>query len=272
MKKRSKIRLIGWKIYYSLKKYFHWYLLNKKFANKLQKKYLKYEIFSHKSLIVRKLQGVDTQLQKNKFKNLSIAIEKINWLVIKPWELFSYWKLIWNPIKSKWYKKWVVLDHWKFKEEYGWGLCQLSNLLHWIFLHTNLTITERYRHSYDVFPDYKRKVPFWTWATCYFPFLDLEVQNNKNYTFQIVLFIEGDYLYWKILSDFPKNYDYKIIEKNHKILHLNKWIYTRHNEIFKQKINMKWIIINEEFITENNAFMMYNPIIAYKKKFLIEIK
>ena len=42
----------------------------------------------------------------------------------------------------------------------GGGLCQLSNLIYWMTLHTPLTITERYRHSYDVFPDSNRTQPF----------------------------------------------------------------------------------------------------------------
>jgi len=272
MKKRSKLRLFVWKIFFSAKKYYHWYFSKNIFSKKINKEFLKYEIFWHKSLIIRKLKWVDIELQKNKYTNLGIAIEKINWIIIKPWELFSYWKLIWNPTKNKWYKKWVVLDHWKFKEEYWWGLCQLSNLLYWMFLHSNLDVTERFRHSYDVFPDYKRKVPFGIWATCYFPFLDLEVKNNTNSDIQIKLFIEWEYLYGKLLSDSPKKYIYEIIEKNHKILHFNKWVYTRHNEIYRKKFNLEKKLLNEEFITENNAFMMYNPIIEYKEKYLIENK
>ncbi len=272
MIKRSKTRLILWKIYFSIKKYLYWYLTLNKFSKYTSKKQLKQEIFKHKSLVLRKLEWVDPQLQINKFTNISIAIKNINWIIIKPWEKFSYWKLIWNPTKRKWYKKGVVLSHWKFIEWYWWWICQLSNLLYWMFLHTNLTITERYRHSYDVFPDYKRKVPFWTWATCYFPFLDLEVKNNTQNQYQIILFLKGWYLHWKILSDNNMLYKYEIIEKNHKILHLNKWIYTRHNEIYRKKISLNWELLWEEFITENNAFMMYNPIIAYNKKYLIENK
>ena len=42
----------------------------------------------------------------------------------------------------------------------GGGLCQLSNLIFWMTLHTPLTVTERYRHSHDVFPDANRTQPF----------------------------------------------------------------------------------------------------------------
>ena len=55
-------------------------------------------------------------------------------------------------------------------------------------------------------------------------------------------------------------------------MHHNKWVYTRHNEIFREKFDLDNKKIQEEFLMENNAFMMYNPIIEYKKKYLIENK
>lgn len=54
----------------------------------------------------------------------------------------------------------------------GGGLCQLSNLIYWMTIHTPLTIVERYKHSYDVFPDSNRTQPFSSVATC--------VNNNRR--------------------------------------------------------------------------------------------
>ena len=54
----------------------------------------------------------------------------------------------------------MVLFCEKYKMSLGGGLCQLSNLIYWMTLHTPLTITERYRHSYDVFPDSNRTQSF----------------------------------------------------------------------------------------------------------------
>ena len=42
----------------------------------------------------------------------------------------------------------------------GGGLCQLSNLIFWMTLHTPLEVKERHRHGYDVFPDSNRTQPF----------------------------------------------------------------------------------------------------------------
>lgn len=236
----------------------------KKFANTFSNKLLPYTVFEHKSLIPRKLLEVDMQLQYNKFINLWIAIKTINWVVIKPWELFSYWKYIWRPNKNKWYIDWIVLENWKYKAEVGWWLCQLSNLLFWMFLHSELDIVERHRHSYDVFPDSKRKVPFWTWATCYYPFLDLQVQNNTDYNLQIVLYIEWDYLYWKILSDKMPLYHYNIVEDEHRFDNYGD-VFIRHNKIYKEIYDKNNKLIDKKLIFENNAFMMYNPTLIYNE-------
>jgi len=262
--KRSKLRVYLWRKYYTLLKYWKWFKARKKLAKTFSDKELEYVVFEHKSLIPRKLLWVDMQLQYNKFTNLSLAIKNINGLIIKSWEVFSYWKQIGNPTKRKGYIEWVVLNNGKYKAEIGGWLCQLSNLLFWMFLHTELDVIERHRHSYDVFPDVKRKVPFWTWATCYYPFLDLQVQNNTDALFQIVLYIQWDYLYWKILSDKKPIYNYKIVEENHRFE--NYWnFFLRHNEIYRE-IYKKNKLLKKEFLFKNNAYMMYNPTLVYNEK------
>ena len=54
---------------------------------------------------------------------------------------------------------------------------QMTNLLYWMTLHTPLTVTERWRHGYDVFPDSNRTQPFGSGATCFYNYMDLMVRN-----------------------------------------------------------------------------------------------
>ena len=79
---------------------------------------------------------------------------------LKPGQTFSYWKCIVTPPGAR-----AMWTAWCFIAApgpgVGGGLCQLSNLIYWMTLHTPLTVTERYRHSYDVFPDANRTQPFW---------------------------------------------------------------------------------------------------------------
>ena len=62
---------------------------------------LPYVIYEHKSLIRRVLGNVDMQLQENKATNLSLASPKVNGIIIKPGEVFSFWKLVGKTKKSK---------------------------------------------------------------------------------------------------------------------------------------------------------------------------
>ncbi len=46
----------------------------------------------HQSLLRRKLGNSDPKLQENKITNLKIASSKIDGVIIKPGETFSFWK------------------------------------------------------------------------------------------------------------------------------------------------------------------------------------
>ena len=74
----------------------------------------------------------------------------------------------------------MVLHYGSFQTGIGGGLCQLSNLIYWMTLHTPLTVTERYRHSFDVFPDSRRTQPFGSGATCSYNYLDLQIKMKQT--------------------------------------------------------------------------------------------
>lgn len=261
---RSKLRLLAGIIYYTLKKYTYWYLSKTNFAKNFEK-YLSIKIFTHKTILRRKLKNVDLWMQENKITNLKIAIKKIDGLILEPKQTFSYWRQIGKPTKNKGYLKGMILYNGTINSGIGGGLCQLSNLIYWITLHTPLTITERWRHGYDVFPDIDRSQPFGSGATCAYPNIDLQIKNNTKQKFQLQLEINDKFLIGKWLSDKPIKIKYQVFEKNHEIK--NEWygMYTRSNKIFRKIINKKTNKeIDEEFITENQAIMMYNPLLEQK--------
>ncbi len=65
--------------------------------------FLPYINVRHQSVLLRKLGDVDMQLQINKVKNLQIALEKINGILIQPGEIFSFWELVREPTAQKGY-------------------------------------------------------------------------------------------------------------------------------------------------------------------------
>lgn len=70
----------------------------------------------------------------------------------------------------------------------------MTNLLYWMTLHTPLTVTERWRHGYDVFPDSNRTQPFGSGATCFYNYMDLMVRNDTPDTWRLVLQVTDTHL------------------------------------------------------------------------------
>lgn len=258
---RSKLRLLLGQLYYTVKKLIYWNLSNTDFGWQAKEK-LPIQIIEHQTILRRKLQNIDNWMQENKIQNLKIAIQKIDGLVLLPGQTFSYWKQIGKPTKKKGYLEGMILNNGKVMSGIGGGLCQLSNLIYWITLHTPLQVTERWRHSYDVFPDIKRSQPFGSGATCSYPYIDLQIINPTNQKFQLSLSLTETHLVGQWLSDKPINFSYQIIEKDHQIK--QEWIgaYSRNNKIYRKvidKTTKKELF--EEFITENQALMMYSPLL-----------
>jgi vancomycin resistance protein VanW len=263
---RSKTRIFFGHLYFTVRRYFYWHFSKVKFA-KSAEKYLPVEIFTHKTSLRRKLKNVDMWMQENKTTNLKIAIKKLDGIVINPGETLSSWRQIGKPTKNKGYLSGMMLHNGKVVPGVGGGLCQLSNLIYWLTLHTPLTVTERWRHGYDVFPDANRNQPFGSGATCAFPNIDLQIKNNTAQKFQLSLEITAEYLIGRWLSDKPIDFKYEIFEKDHEIR--SEWFgeYSRNNAIFRKVIEKNTDKeIAEEFITENHAMMMYEPLLGYKSK------
>ena len=186
---RSVFRLYIGRIYYILKRYLKWHFGKTKYAKNREKNLQKFVASKHSSILLRQLKDVDMWMQHNKIKNLELAIARIDGLIVNPGETFSFWRTIGTTTKIKGYLEGMVLTQGSFKGGTGGGLCQLSNLIYWMTLHTPLNITERYRHSYDVFPDSKRTQPFGSGATVSYNYIDLQIYNATNQPYQLHLYL-----------------------------------------------------------------------------------
>lgn len=260
--KRSKVRLKLGSKYYELRKKYYWNYSQADFASELSSGELSHEIFTHKTTHLRQLKDIDMWIQHNKVKNLEIAIQNLNGLIIKPGQTFSYWRQIGNPSKQKGYVEGMVLNNGNVETGTGGGLCQLSNLIYWMTLHTPLDVIERWRHAYDVFPDVRRTQPFGSGATCAYPNVDLQIMNNTNQRFQLKLELTDEYLVGKWLSDEEVKSKYEIYEKDHEFKSEFWGGYSRNNKIFRKVIDTPTKKVKaDEFITSNHAVMMYEPLL-----------
>lgn len=122
-----------------------------------------------------------------------------------------------------------------------------------------MTVIERHRHGYDVFPDSNRTQPFGSGATCFYPHGDLMIRNDTDKDFQLLVNVGDKYLEGEWRSTNPAELQYEIVEKNHEMKSEYWGGYSRHNELYRKTFDLNDIFLREEFILENHALMMYPP-------------
>jgi vancomycin resistance protein VanW len=243
-----------------VRRYFTWYFGGKHYSIEQATDKLPFRIKKHQSVLLKKLGESDMQLQINKLTNLKIAIKNIDGILIKPGQTFSFCKLVGLPTKRKGYLLGMELTFGEAKAGIGGGICQISNLIHWLVIHSPLTVTERYHHSFDPFPDDGRVLPFGSGATVFYNYRDYQFTNNTKHTFQINLWFSDKCLEGDIRIDEELDYAYHVTEKEHQFLKIDGQFY-RKNEIWRDKI-LKFQsgkIVATELLTKNFARVTYTP-------------
>lgn len=261
-KKRSIFRIAAGKLWFTSKRYFEWYFSDRRYAGKISPIKLPYIAFAHQTPLLRSLKNVDMWLQYNKINNLRIAVKQLDGLLVHPGETFSYWKRIGNPTRGKGYLDGMVLFYGGFRVGTGGGLCQLSNLIYWMTLHTPLRVVERHRHSYDVFPDSGRTQPFGSGATCVYNYRDLQILNDTENTYQLSVWLNDQELCGQWRCRAPQTQHYEVYEWEHRISQEYWGGYMRHNVIYRRAFNAEGQLVDDAYITENHALMMYPPFLT----------
>lgn len=259
---RTNLRLFLGKCYFTLERRLLWIKQSGNYACQIEDHtLLPCLVAAHKTPLLRPLKNVDMWLQHNKVNNLKLAIDRINGLIIAPGQTFSFWYLVGKPTRHKGYQKGIVLCNGSFKPGIGGGLCQLSNLIYWMTLHSPLTVKERWRHNYDVFPDAGRTQPFGSGATVVYNYIDLQIHNDTDSDYQLVLRLDEEYLHGEWRSEEAALYTYEVYEKEHLIT--QEWWggYTRHNQLNRRVFNQCGQEIEDVIISENHAIMMYSPML-----------
>lgn len=259
---RSQLRLYLGRLYFTMRRYGKWFLNNKQYAHTFDTvNVLPYRIFAHHTPLLRHLRNVDMQLQYNKITNLKLAGSCINGLLLRPGETFSFWKLVGNTTRRKGYLEGMVLSNGEFFAGTGGGLCQMSNLIYWITLHTPLTVTERWRHNYDVFPDSNRTQPFGCGATIAYNYIDLQIKNETDKEYQLLVWLDDEYLHAEWRCNAPSEFSYEIYEADH--MFRSEWWggYTRCNVLRRRIYDAGHSEIEDQFICANQAIMMYEPLL-----------
>ena len=258
---RSDLRLALGGAYYGTLRKLLWIKERSSFTRERCEAILPYSAASHKTPLMRRLRDVDMWMQENKVTNLRLASARVNGIVLRPGQTFSYWYLIGRPTARKGYLPGMLLRNGRAVAGVGGGLCQLSNLIFWMTLHTPLTVTERHRHGYDVFPDSDRTQPFGSGATCFYPYGDLMIRNDTEQPFQLCVQVGKQVLKGEWRAPAPPVCRYEIVERNHRMDQASWGGYVRHNELYRRIYDLEGGLLVEEFLFVNDAIMMYSPLL-----------
>ena len=216
------------------------------------------DVYRHNSLIRRRLGNVNMQLQENKATNLALAVKHIDGLLIHPGETFSVWKLVGRTTKQKGYKEGLTIAKGQPAQGIGGGLCQLSNLIHWMVLHSELTITEHHHHDgLDLFPDFGRQIPFGTGTSISYNYIDYRVKNETANTYQLRLRVDDEYLCGELRAVSPQSHSFHIHAENEFFSEEDGTIY-RNGQVYRDVIERATgRCIDSQLIRTNHARVMY---------------
>jgi vancomycin resistance protein VanW len=234
-------------------------LLNKeKITKHISPKKLKNVIAEHTSNIIKRAKGVDQETQQNKKLNTIIACQKINGIIIKPGETFSFWKTVGDTSKSKGFKVGRILRNNKLTTGIGGGLCNLANSIHYVVLHSPLDITEFHNHSDALAPDEGKRKPFSAGTAVSYNYIDYRFKNNTDKNIQLLAWIDDDLLHTELRSNSKFPYAYKLIEEDHHFAKEgNK--YYRNSKIYVETTDKKTgEIINKKLVLDNHSEVMFD--------------
>lgn len=131
---------------------------------------------------------------ENRIYNLKLAASRINGVLIKPGEVFSFVNTIGDITAATGYKQAYVIKSGRTVLDDGGGVCQVSTTLFRAVLNSGLPIVARTAHAYRV-GYYEQGYPPGLDATIYYPSVDFKFKNDTEKSLLIQAYSTGYYLY-----------------------------------------------------------------------------
>ncbi len=208
---------------------------------------------------MRQLDESEMYLQRNKITNLELAAACVDGLLIKPGETFSFNHAVGNCTRRRGFVEGMRLSNGEARPGVGGGICQLANLIHWMVLHSGLTVTERSEHSFDPFPDNGRVLPWGSGCSIVYNYVDLCVRNDTDATFQLRVQVGERYLEGELRTDRESPHTYRVYAAQEGFYRLNDQ-YFRANQLWRSVIDRRsGNRVREELLRDNCALVKYVP-------------
>lgn len=234
-------------------------LSDETFSNTMSKRNFPYLVSSCTSHLIKKGKGIDPVTQHNKARNIMLACQNINGIVIRPGETFSFWNRVGKTTAAKGYKEGRVLILGKLTTGLGGGLCNLANTIHRTVLQSPLTVTEFNMHSDALAPDENGiRVPMSAGTSVNYNYEDYRFRNDINDDIQLLAWCDNENLYCEIRSRKPFPNRYEISEEGHHFSCENG-IYYRNSRIYKDTYDKKTNkLIEHQLVLDNHSEVLFD--------------
>ena len=200
--------------------------------------------------------GFDMVYQENKVYNLRLAARQLQGLLIRPGETFSFCWAVRGAQRGAPYRDGLSIVNGRLTTAPGGGLCQMTNLLFWLFLHSPLTLVERSGHREKDFPDLGSQ-PAGVDATFSEGWLDLKVRNDTRQTFQLNIAFGEDSITGIIRADQPDGVAYQICNRGRTYRRDQGGIYQEVDVVQRRLSRVTGELLEERLLYHNRCRIGY---------------
>lgn len=227
-------------------------------AKSRQEKSLPVLVDEQSSHLIKRGKGIDIRLQENKAVNIRLACQKLNGIIIRPGEEFSFWLTVGKTTRRRGYKDGRVIVGDKLRPGIGGGLCNLSNTIHRLILHSPLTVTEFHSHSDALAPDEGKRVPFSSGTSVSYNYIDYRFRNDTDQLFQLLLWCDEEELHGELRCEKELPDRYELSEEGHHFAKEGEKFY-RISKIYKNTVSKAdGTIKNKQLVLDNHSEVMFD--------------
>ncbi len=211
----------------------------------------------HNSPLERVPGATARKLQRGKEHNIATAVKRLNGLIVHPFEVFSFHRVVGRPSRLRGFRPGLELRNGKPSTGIGGGCCAISNMLYWLALRSGMSIVERHRHCLDLFPDNQRTVPFGCGATVFYNYADLRFENPLDQPVLLCFWIDNKYLHGELRCLRDPGWLIEVYETGHRFFVKDR-VRFRENYINRRIIRTDSQMVVEQEVAHNIGQVLYS--------------
>ncbi len=212
----------------------------------------------HTSPLERTPGAVSPQLQRGKERNVALAANLLDGLMVPPYRICSYHRAVGRTTRWRGFRPGLELREGAPSWGVGGGCCQISNTLYLLALRGGMKIVERHRHGLALFPDHQRTVPFGCGATVVYNSADLRFENPLPQPVLLRFRIEDRILIGEIWAETAPGWTVEIDEVDHRFFREGEqWI--RENRIRRRFRQADGSVLLDQEVAHNHGRVLYTP-------------